>query len=221
MKSGTQDFLVIKLGGSLLDLPDLADRIRTIVELSCEPGRTPLIVTGGGPAANVIREWDRVHSLDEPSAHWMAVRSLRLPAELLTQLLPESAIVASASDAESKWNQKRIPVLDCLRFLDANSTLVSSSDIDASDHDSTAYELPKCWDVTSDSIALFAALRIESDRLLLLKSIDCPIALSPREAAQQHQIDAHFPELLDVATNPLSIRWCNLRNDDLMIDEWL
>ena len=61
--------IVYKIGGSLLDLPDLARRVELIVSPQSD-GR-PLFVVGGGPTANIVREWDRVHQLGR---RWKTVR---------------------------------------------------------------------------------------------------------------------------------------------------
>src|SRR5437763_14345584 len=76
---------VVKIGGSLYDLPDLGPRLRDWL-LTLTASKV-LLVPGGGPTADVIREFDRVHGLGEQVAHDLALRSLTLNAWFLAELL--------------------------------------------------------------------------------------------------------------------------------------
>ena len=55
--------VVYKLGGSLLSCVDLATRLRAVLEQ--RPDDRSLIVVGGGAAADVVRDWSRIHGLSE------------------------------------------------------------------------------------------------------------------------------------------------------------
>jgi aspartokinase-like uncharacterized kinase len=80
--------VVVKVGGSLFDLPDLKDQLHAwLAGLS---GSAVLLVPGGGAAADVIRTLDRRHRLGEERAHWLALRALSLNAQFLAALLPKS-----------------------------------------------------------------------------------------------------------------------------------
>src|SRR5207248_9110984 len=59
--------LVVKVGGSLYDLPDLADRLRRWLSALAAP--RVLLVPGGGPTADVIRTFDQRHRLGEEASH--------------------------------------------------------------------------------------------------------------------------------------------------------
>src|SRR5271166_3401866 len=72
--------IVVKVGGSLFSMPDLAQRLRRWL---AQAGPRILLVPGGGAAADVVREFDKCHSLGEEASHWLALWSLRLNAELL------------------------------------------------------------------------------------------------------------------------------------------
>ena len=60
---------VFKVGGSLFDLPDLGQRLAWLAEAQLS---TVLLVPGGGPTAEIIRNLDRRHRLGEEAAHWLA-----------------------------------------------------------------------------------------------------------------------------------------------------
>jgi aspartokinase-like uncharacterized kinase len=57
--------------------------------------------------------------------------------------------------------------------------------------------LPHSWDVTSDSIAAWAAITRKASRLVLLKSVDLPRDGNWREAADRGWVDPHFPALVE------------------------
>ncbi|HEX6984384.1 MAG TPA: hypothetical protein VF170_03355, partial [Planctomycetaceae bacterium] len=144
---------VYKVGGSLFDWPELFGRLAAL--LASEPGR-PLLVSGGGAAADVVRDWDRVHRLGERRAHRLAVTSLRLGEAFLADGLPGGTVVTSRDEAAAAWSAGRLPVLNVETFL--------------TDEEAAGAEpLPASWDVTSDSIAAWVAWRWPAD-LVLLKS---------------------------------------------------
>jgi aspartokinase-like uncharacterized kinase len=165
--------VVYKLGGSLLDLPDLAHRFRRV--LASRPEALPLVVVGGGRSADIVREWDRVHHLEDEAAHWLALRAMQLNERLLTALLPEATIVEDRPQAREAWNANRIAVLSTFDFLTSEEReLATLSDDDPSMTLMSLRHLPHCWDVTSDSIAAWIALRWPASELILLKSTNEP-----------------------------------------------
>lgn len=68
---------------------------------------------------------------------------------------------------------------------------------------------PHTWAVTSDSLALAAAIHLKASKLVLLKSADLPPCLSWAEAAPSGFVDAHFPTL--AAGTPVPITAVNFR----------
>ncbi|QDT29263.1 amino acid kinase family protein [Gimesia panareensis] len=185
---------VVKVGGSLFDLPDLGDRLTGL--LAQLNGSRPLLISGGGRAADIVREWDRIHRLGETAAHWLAIQSLALNDRLLCELLPETRLVSSIESAQAVWSQNQIPVLSAYEYL----TQSPSAGI---------AELPASWDVTSDSIAAWITLTWPADELILLKSVDLPEASSVQELSASGFVDPYLPELADALPG---LRWCNLRS---------
>src|SRR5438876_877643 len=88
--------VVIKVGGSLFDLPDLSARLRNYLR-QWEPLQI-LLVPGGGGTANVIRTFDQLHHLGEERAHWLALRALAVNAHFLAELLPRSRVIQSLEE---------------------------------------------------------------------------------------------------------------------------
>src|ERR1051325_5490791 len=103
------DCCVVKVGGSLFDLPDLRQRMQRF--LGDLDAQRVLLVPGGGAAADVVRALDRVHGLGEEASHWLALQAMSVNARFLGALLPEAPLVslacASGSDA-------RLLILDAL-----------------------------------------------------------------------------------------------------------
>ncbi|QDT44547.1 Uridylate kinase [Gimesia alba] len=187
---------VIKVGGSLFDLPDLCTRLQRVLDHL--ENATPLIVCGGGTAADLVRDWDRRHHLGESKSHWLAIQAMMLNERLLCALLPDASLVSSPSAAAQVWNAGRTPVLCAYEYL----TQTSSSDFAT---------LPESWDVTSDSIAAWITLTWPADELILLKSVEFPSGQSVCELTENGFVDAYLPQL---ANSLPQLRWCNLRADE-------
>ena len=194
---------VLKLGGSLLDLPDLSVRVQTVFnKLGSD---RPLLVCGGGAAADIVRGWDERFRLNEERAHWLALEAIRLNQRLLLDLLPKLELVASRAAAESAWRHDRVPLLDLAAFVS-----IEEASLDVHER------LPHTWDVTSDSLAAWVALRWPASQLVLLKSIDWPFdeqVVSHRLMAERGLVDAYFPT---IARNLPMIRWCHLRTSNAL-----
>src|SRR5438270_13226868 len=88
--SASRSLIVYKIGGSLFDLPELPNVIRHVLAQRAET--SALLVAGGGRAADLVREWDRVHDLGDESAHALALEAMDLGASLLAHFLPEARL---------------------------------------------------------------------------------------------------------------------------------
>lgn len=140
---------VIKVGGSLARAPGLPDRLEILDRLT---RRSPcLVVPGGGPFADTVREQAERHGLDEHAAHWMAVLAMDQYAYLLTSAIG-GRLVQGPREIARALAAGLVPVLAPYRWLRREDPL------------------PHEWRVTSDSIAAWVAGRLAADRLLLLKS---------------------------------------------------
>ncbi|MFM9963842.1 MAG: hypothetical protein ACKV2Q_21795 [Planctomycetaceae bacterium] len=189
---------VLKLGGSLLDLAELPDRLRAV--LAMLGGDRPLLICGGGAVVDVVRQWHGTHGLSEEQSHWLALDSIRLNQRLLLTLMPELELVSNRAAAESVWRRGRVPLLDLMSFVSIEEA--------APDVTST---LPHSWDVTSDSLAGWVSVRWPASRFVLLKSVELPFAegdLSLRAAADLGLVDKYFPAL-EPRLPPTW--WCDLR----------
>jgi aspartokinase-like uncharacterized kinase len=165
--------IVVKVGGSLLDMPDFVERLST--HLRRYSNDRPLLLIGGGGAADWVRLMDRTHRLGDETAHDLALRSLDLTAHLAAALLPESVLIDDVNSCSSVWSSRRVPIL-------APRLSLHSDDF-----------LPRNWGVTSDSIAARVATRLGADELVLLKSVQAPPGALPEEMAARGIVDPFFP----------------------------
>jgi len=89
------DLVVVKVGGSLFDHPGLGRGLRKWAGLAS--GRL-LFVPGGGPAADVVRQYHHTHQPPEEFSHWLAIGMMDANGQLLQQLLTNSGEVPSITE---------------------------------------------------------------------------------------------------------------------------
>jgi aspartokinase-like uncharacterized kinase len=192
-------YVVYKLGGSLLDLSDLAERLRRVWRLN--PDSHVLLVVGGGDAVEAVRRWDDVFHLGDAAAHWLAIDALDLSASLLERLVPELRLVRSLGQMRAAHGEGR-PALLCVKCF--VKWLETQPDA-----------LPHSWDVTSDSIAAAVARAWRAEELVLLKSRDFP-EIAPDDVLpgliSAGAVDPYFAR---AAEGIEQLRWINLRSDRL------
>ncbi len=179
--------VIVKVGGSLYELPDLS--VRLLEFLHSHQNRRFLLLPGGGAAADVVRSWDQRHQLGEEAAHWLALRMLQVNAFFLRELVPQARVVARPTDPSP------VAILDAFQFAQEDET--------------SPEHLPHRWDVTSDSVAVRAAVKAEARELVLLKSIAWHGA-DWETAAREGVVDRYFPIALKQAPE-LHVRIVNLR----------
>jgi aspartokinase-like uncharacterized kinase len=189
--------VVVKVGGSLFDLPDLGMRLRSWLN-PFSALRTPLLlVPGGGAAADGIRRLDQVHALGEEKAHWLALRALTLNAHFLAALLPDADVAEDVAACRLLWQRGRIAILDGHAFARAD--------------EAHAGRLPHGWAVTSDSLAARVA-DVLAARLILLKSVTIPTGLDWAQAGRAGFVDGYFAEVLSRCVTLLEVCAVNLRD---------
>jgi 5-(aminomethyl)-3-furanmethanol phosphate kinase len=193
----SRPFAVVKVGGSLFDLPDLATRLRRWLAAEWSSTNGILLLPGGGPAVDVVRALDRWHKLGEEASHWLALRALTLNAHFLTSLLPSACAIDSLSELPHIWDKGNIPILNAHEFARA-------------DEDNPG-RLPHTWAVTSDAVAARVAIVTHARHLVLLKSATIPPDVDWREAGQRGLVDEMFAEVLRHASRDLRTRAVNLR----------
>jgi hypothetical protein len=123
--------LIVKVGGSLYN------RIPDIVPILKASKRPLLIVPGGGPFADLVRQV----RVNNDAAHWMAIAAM----EQYGWFISSFGILTTDRIAVPLTTTVLLPYR-CLRLTDV---------------------LPHTWDVTSDTIAAWVAGTLHLDLLLL------------------------------------------------------
>ena len=160
--------IVVKVGGALLaHSDDFAAVLETID--TAGRGRRLLVVPGGGPFADAVRDVDRRLQLADDTAHWMAVLAMDQYAHLIADRLTHGMVVADQTAIGAALDAGHVPVLAPFAWL---------RHVDP---------LPHSWDVTSDSIAGWVAGEVGARRLVLIKP--------PGALRGGHElVDAHFSQ---------------------------
>jgi 5-(aminomethyl)-3-furanmethanol phosphate kinase len=143
---------VVKVGGSLLAGESLPALLTTLGELA--KTHRLLVVPGGGPFADAVREACSGHDPGTSAAHWMAILAMDQHAHLLAGLLPSARLTTGPDEIARVQAEALLPVLAPFRWLRG------------------ADPLPHGWHVTSDSIAAWVAAQLPARRLVLLKSLE-------------------------------------------------
>ncbi len=144
--------MVIKVGGSLATQPNrLKALMQTISNLSRK--HVIVVVPGGGPFADQVRESQKNTGVSDSTAHWMAIKAMEQFGMLLFQHAPSLEIFIG-SDLDTRLSEGHSFILQPYNLL---------KKID---------ELPHSWSVTSDSIAAWVAIQVEADIAVLVKSAD-------------------------------------------------
>lgn len=146
---------VIKIGGGLTWVPQALDRVCLAVGQASR--EWPIVVVpGGGPFADGVREFDRRVGVSSDVAHWMAILAMDQYAHVLASRIPDAVLVEEPGCIREALGRPGAVVL-------APSRWMRSADV-----------LPRTWDVTSDSIAAFLAGALDARRLILIKPDSAP-----------------------------------------------
>jgi aspartokinase-like uncharacterized kinase len=168
--------VVVKIGGSLLAHPAHVAPVLATLDEAAAAARL-LVVPGGGPFADAVRDVDRRVGMSQEAAHWMAILAMDQYAHFLVSRLRAASLVFAVPDIGLAYGRRELPVLAPSRWL------------------GEADPLPHSWDVTSDSIAAWVAGVVGAARLVLVKP---PGAVSDA-------VDAYFRRALPADIGPAVI----------------
>ncbi|MCA9160525.1 MAG: hypothetical protein KDA72_19475, partial [Planctomycetales bacterium] len=93
-KGSTSPVRVLKLGGSLLLIPDWPQRLQSW--LSSHPVPLDLLLVGGGEIIESVRRLDAQHGFPASFSHWLCIDLLSATARIAAQLLPGFPMIATS-----------------------------------------------------------------------------------------------------------------------------
>lgn len=167
---------VAKLGGSYAFSPTLSPWLSAIEGAVGEI----VIVPGGGPFADVVREIQPKLGFDDRAAHAMALLAMAQFGHALTSVGGDLGLVMAESRAEidRALARRHIPVWSPYAMLRG------------------APDVPASWAVTSDSLALWLAQTIRAPQVLLIKSRSVRQGAAVSLLVAEGVVDRAFPEFL-------------------------
>jgi aspartokinase-like uncharacterized kinase len=137
-----------------------------------------LVVPGGGPFADAVRDFDRLVGLSAETAHWMAILAMDQYAHVLVGRIAGAVLVEEPGAVSETAGNGRVAVLAPSRWMQS------------------ADALPHSWEVTSDSVAAFVAGALGAERLVLIK---------PTEKG--NPVDPYFESALPCGMPYLVLPW--------------
>lgn len=175
---------VVKIGGSLAKDPVLA---RWLDELAALGGGRVVIVPGGSVYADGARQAQADWQFDDVVAHNMAILAMGQFAFMLQGLCPELVLAANERELEKAVHSGRVALWMPLEMLRREADDLTT------------------WDVTSDSLSLWLANRLNAERVVLVKSCPVPAAGDWLDLAAAGIVDRRFPALAADAAYPIHI----------------
>jgi 5-(aminomethyl)-3-furanmethanol phosphate kinase len=156
------DAIVVKIGGSLAMQPDkLKDLCTKLGEASKR--HNLIVVPGGGEFADMVREYDKEFDLPRQISHRMAILAMDQYGLLLSTLIPRSVVVNKFEDLTKDLTLHHLAV-----FLPSNFLFCDKS-------------LDNSWDTTSDSISVYIAQKLDTNKTVLVTDVDGIFTRNPKK----------------------------------------
>jgi 5-(aminomethyl)-3-furanmethanol phosphate kinase len=166
---------VVKLGGSLSQ----SRYLNRWLSILAAAGGAVVIVPGGGPFADQVRDLQKRRRFDDATAHHMALLAMEQYGRMLAGLQPGLRPAASRAEIARARRAGLAAVWMPTRMVLAEPGIATS------------------WDITSDSLAAWLAGQLKADRLVLVKSVALPgSSVSATILARRGIVDPAFPAYL-------------------------
>ena len=181
---------IVKLGGSLCADPVLPQWLDLLAQLG---GGRVTLVCGGGSFADEVRRLQSHWKFNDLAAHNMAVLAMAQTAYQLNAMNPALQLASSRSDIR--------------RVLHKGQTaLWLPFELQREQPDAQTN-----WEVTSDSLALDLARRLNAERLVVVKSCRIEPKATLAQLSEAGIVDKRFASLAEGAAFPIEI----LHKDEL------
>ena len=179
---------VIKIGGSLASDPRLPVCLQMLATLG---GGRVTVVPGGGCFADLVRRAQAHWHFDDLVAHNMAVLGMAQMAQMLHGIEPRLPLVDGEAGIREALRSGRSALWQPLSLLRQAPDELTS------------------WDVSSDSLALWLARRLNAERLVVLKACSVDPALGFEQLAELGVLDRRFAGWARDAAFPIEVLSCS------------
>ncbi len=167
--------MVVKLGGSLFGSSELASWLAVLADSA----GAAVIVPGGGPFAEAVRDAQQRSAFGDGAAHRMAILAMEQFGLALAGIEPRLLPARSRSRIAAACRAGITPI-----WMAADMTF-------------GAPDIPESWDVTSDSLAVWLAAKLGLARVVLVKSTALPAGRTGAEdLAVKGIVDPMLPGFL-------------------------
>ncbi len=138
-----------------------------------------IMVPGGGVFADKVRKMQTVYKFDDLTAHRMALLAMCQYGHFLAGMDPNIQIIEDICPLLSTPKNKK-------PFLWLPASLIYDD------------EIPASWDFTADSTALWLAIKLSAENLILVKAKDLPTADTlDKNSVTDTRLDKYFWEIKD------------------------
>jgi 5-(aminomethyl)-3-furanmethanol phosphate kinase len=170
---------VVKLGGSLANSEELPRWLEVIATAGA--GKA-VLVPGGGPWADEVREAQKREGFDDRVAHRKALRAMEQYGRVLVATRPGSIAANSIATIREVLKKNHVPVWMPYEMVAADPSI------------------PESWDVTSDSLAAWLTGKLNASTLLLVKSLAIQEPQPDiEELVRRGWVDPSFPQFTSSA----------------------
>ena len=179
---------IVKLGGSLSRDARLPHWLRMLAELG---GGRVVVVPGGAAFADAVRAAQDHWGFDDLTAHNMAVLAMAQTAHLLHALEPRLVLVSDEDGIRRAQHAGQAVLWMPLSLLRDAPDMITS------------------WEVTSDSLALWLARRLNAERLVVVKACEVKRPHTLQELSAMGLVDRRFDQWADGAAFPIEVVECD------------
>lgn len=168
------DLIVIKIGGSTLRSGNLAQALNLILKRQ----RPIVLVPGGGPFADLIRDKQREFFFSDRTAHDMALLAMHQFAYLIREFSQVFILCELLEEFTDAFIVGKIPLWLPTRMV------------------GSANDVVKNWSLTSDGLSAWLAVQLGGKEVCLLKSCPIPENHSLAKLSEDGIIDTQFMSLV-------------------------
>lgn len=152
---------VIKVGGSLSKKPSALRALGVTLNLLAKSHHIA-IVPGGGRFADTVRKLDKIFDIPATLSHRMAILAMDQYGLLLSTVISDSDLYNSIQKVEKSAKTGRAAII-------LPSKLLLKAD-----------PFEPSWNVTSDSIAAYIAVKLHSTKAIFVTDVDGIYSANPR-----------------------------------------